>query len=684
MIDNALYGFTRILKSEGHGSTLDMFESSYIDDILIPVNNWDQLPKVEYLDHKVSHNGLESILKGLSALTDLALPGLFRAMLRDQCFSSVRIREIDFAAMMKDITRAQIQRVLGAESVDQGSHEDQLVDHQKTLDLETQDLTEVGPRWIHAYRSFSVLKSKITTTPILRHFDPERRATVVAYDKIYYPVTFASRTLNPNELNYGIAEKEVLTMPRILDLNYNAWSDVLSMCWPDTLLWHDSSDLRSCKGVKWAALLSMWTLEITKCVKREDEILRALAFSFKPRSEMDKALISVAPKKEPRRKIQAPLPTIRRGEDVYAASFDGAARVKRGGGAYSATLWKLPEWSVLQARSGYAKGLTVNGEDDHGLMLWLALLEDVDPQRLVIEPGDPTNRLRTWPDHELLHVKRDWNGSSDSLASAALQRQCGIEVESEKKIQDLVTLNRLDEILVVKIEVEAAQISVVTTQSKTRSGVRAGTDPESLRELRIERIRLAQDEESWISRLKKYLVIEIRDLTQEDAKVFGSIATNYEVDQSDLLSYCPTTREAAADRDKLMQLVVPETLQQDICITIIRVCRVITKEFVGSYSDIWENVSIVKQSKDDHGPKIFNGNAELLIFVDLFSRYVIAKASASRSAQTIAETYEKCVFRRFGASEVIRHDREPGFMSDFFKSFNKILGQRQRATMACR
>ncbi|POM66458.1 Reverse transcriptase [Phytophthora palmivora] len=51
---------------------------------------------------------------------------------------------------------------------------------------------------------------------------------------------------------------------------------------------------------------------------------------------------------------------------------------------------------------------------------------------------------------------------------------------------------------------------------------------------------------------------------------------------------------------------------------------------------------------------------------------------------TVAENYEECVFRRFGASEAIRHVREPGFMSDFFRSFNKIVGQRQRATMAYR
>ena len=65
-------------------------------------------------------------------------------------------------------------------------------------------------------------------------------------------------------------------------------------------------------------------------------------------------------------------------------------------------------------------------------------------------------------------------------------------------------------------------------------------------------------------------------------------------------------------------------------------------------------------------PKSFKGNTELLIWVDLFSGYGIAKDSSSRTAQTIAENYEECVFRRLGASEAIRHDREPGFMSDFF------------------
>ncbi|OWZ12051.1 reverse transcriptase [Phytophthora megakarya] len=73
-------------------------------------------------------------------------------------------------------------------------------------------------------------------------------------------------------------------------------------------------------------------------------------------------------------------------------------------------------------------------------------------------------------------------------------------------------------------------------------------------------------------------------------------------------------------------------------------------------------------------PALHKGNKELLVWVDLFTGFVIAKASASQTAQTVAESYEEAVFRRSGASEAIRHDREPGFMSDVFSAFNKLMG----------
>ncbi|OWY97684.1 LOW QUALITY PROTEIN: reverse transcriptase [Phytophthora megakarya] len=184
------------------------------------------MAKVEYLGHKVSHSGLEASPKDLSALTDLAFPGSLRAMQSFlgslnyysrfieayAIYASVlyELREIDFAAMMKEATQLRIQQVLEEEDIDRSrSREDQGGDYQKTLDLEAPDPTKVDPRWVHAQRSFSALKTRIATTPILRHFASDRKAIVVAisgslmqeYNQIYYPVMFASRTLKLNELN---------------------------------------------------------------------------------------------------------------------------------------------------------------------------------------------------------------------------------------------------------------------------------------------------------------------------------------------------------------------------------------------------------------------------------------------------------------------------------------------------
>ncbi|KAE9273566.1 hypothetical protein PR003_g29872, partial [Phytophthora rubi] len=520
-----------------------------------------------------------------------------------------------------------------------------------------------------------------------------------------------------------------------------------------TLAWlFRSSGLQGRLG-QWAALLSPWTLEIVKCTKGEDDILGAIAATITPRAEVDQALIAIAPRKEPRRKIQAPIPTVYPGESLWVVSFDGSARVKHGGGAYSAILWKLPEWTVVRARSEYADGLTFNEAEYRGLLLCMDLLEGENQQRLVVcgdsnlvirqvrgeidcmAPGltllrqKALDRLLAWSDHELLHVKRDWNGSADSLAGAALQRQGGVEVEEDSDFENLVTLNRLEEILVAREAEEhpSAKVSPVATRTTGDSRSRpAALQEEVVRDLRIGRIKQAQDEEVWIAGLKKYLLGDVHDLSPEDVESYNTVGSDYEVDLDGLLFYCPPAKRTTEERDGLMRLVVPQTLQQDVLHHyhsslegghqgIGRTYQRIRDHFHwrGLYRSVQRYVGECVDCETGKGrptlqgespgniqatypfqiiamdhipslPKSHKGNTELLIWVDLFTGYVISKASASRTAQTIAASYEECVFRKFGASEVIRHDREPGFMADFFRSFNKILGQRQRATMAYR
>ncbi|POM69477.1 Reverse transcriptase [Phytophthora palmivora] len=255
--------------------------------------------------------------------------------------------------------------------------------------------------------------------------------------------------------------------------------------------------------------MDVTAIAIVKCVKGEEEILGVIAASITPTSMVDEALIQISPKKEPRRKIQTPIPVIQANEELYVVSCDGSARVKRGGGAYSAILWKLPEWTVIQARSAYAEDLTVNEAEYHALLLCLDLLSTVDRKRVVF---------------------------------------CG------------------DSNLVIR-QVRA-QITAVVTRPGSRSTTRTASDPRSLREevvrgLRIDPIRQAQDEEAWISGLKKYLNGDLH-LTQQEAKSYANLAADYDLDHHDLLFYCSSTRSMDADRDKLMRLVIPETLYQDI------------------------------------------------------------------------------------------------------------------------
>ncbi|OWZ04587.1 LOW QUALITY PROTEIN: reverse transcriptase, partial [Phytophthora megakarya] len=424
------------------------------------------------------------------------------------------------------------------------------------------------------------------------------------------------------------------------------------------------------------------------CTKGEDEILGAIAASTTARAKMDDPLTEIAPRKEPKRWIQAPIGSVDPEEELWVISFDGSARVKRGGGAF--------RWEVFKPRSGYLESLTINEAEYNGLILGLDMLEDLDHKRLVVcgdsnlvirqvrgeidckAPGltilkrKALIRLRKWRDDELVHVKRDGNGSADSLASAALQRQGGIEVQKMPGYQDLVTLNRLDEILIPKTENPVARVIAVTTRAGRAGRARppASVMEEGLiREILVNRIKQAQEEEVWIAGMKKYLSGSIADFTQAEARSYGKIAADYEVDEQDLLFYCPSTPRSGDDRDRLMRLVVPETLQSDV---------------LHHYHTTLEggHQGIIAMDHIPSLPRSHKGNTELLIWVDLFTGYVIAKAISSRSAQTVAESYKECAFRR--AREMIRHDRDPGFMSDFFRAFIKILGQRQRATMAYR
>ncbi|KAE8959832.1 hypothetical protein PR002_g30409 [Phytophthora rubi] len=206
--------------------------------------------------------------------------------------------------------------------------------------------------------------------------------------------------------------------------------------------------------------------------------------------------------------------------------------------------------------------MTVNEAEYSGLLLCFDLLEDQDRTRLVI-CGDsnlvirqmkgeidckaPTltllrqkalRQLGTWPAHDLLHVKRAWNASADSLASAALQREAGVTVQ-EQAWDDLVTLNRLPEILTVTTKETTLRISAMATRSRRKVPNQEVLQEDAVHQLRVDRIRQRQDEEKWIANLKHYLRGQVADLEKEEARACGNLADDFEMDEQDLLYYCP-------------------------------------------------------------------------------------------------------------------------------------------------
>ncbi|OWZ18607.1 LOW QUALITY PROTEIN: hypothetical protein PHMEG_0007272 [Phytophthora megakarya] len=121
------------------------------------------------------------------------------------------------------------------------------------------------------------------------------------------------------------------------------------------------------------------------------------------------------------------------------------------------------------------------------------------------------------------------------ITSGYMSNEIRIEVESEEEVQVLVILNRLDEILVVKTEEEIKHVAALTTRSRTR--FRVGSSKRRTKELD--------------AGLKKHLVGNIRELTQDEAKMFTSMMMDNDVDLFELI---PISSEPAAGRDKLIRL----------------------------------------------------------------------------------------------------------------------------------
>ncbi|GMF31897.1 unnamed protein product [Phytophthora fragariaefolia] len=409
LIDNALYGHLRIGADQDCSKTVNVYEAgepepnpmpsllgrrSCIDDILVTATTWDSMcDKVERpLDACERWNLSISVVKGFWGQRKVG-------------YLDHRVSAEGLEAHPKDPETLRDFHEIGHQEKSNSSG-------RGTGGVDSSP--EQADRWTRTKWAISA-------------------ALVQEHDGVYWPVTFTSRALKSNELNYGIVDKEVLDLMRMFEVNYTLLTtrSIVVLTRRSTLAWLVNSTGFQGRLGNWAALLSEWMLEVRKCSKGEDEFLGVIVPSITPRTEVDEALIAITPVKEPRQTIALPPPTVEDDESLLVASFDGAARTKRSSGAYSAIIWKLPVWATVAAASGYSPDLAVNEAEYHGLLLCFDLLSTMNGGRIVIcgdsnlairqirgeiarkapglqlLPKKAPDRHMGWLNHDFLHMKRE-------------------------------------------------------------------------------------------------------------------------------------------------------------------------------------------------------------------------------------------------------------------------------------
>ncbi|OWZ21958.1 reverse transcriptase [Phytophthora megakarya] len=177
-----------------------------------------------------------------------------------------------------------------------------------------------------AKNAFTMLKAKIIATPVLKHFDLERTPVIVLYAN--------NRTLKANELNYRVLDKKILTLLQILNICYSqlVTGSVKVLSRFSTLAW-----LLKSKG--FGGRLGRVN---TKSLGQSQ-----LA-SPQSRCRRNPSRDST---QETDTKTDHHTPTDDR--TLLVVRLDGSALVKRSGGVYSAVVWKLLEWTVVEAMTEY-------------------------------------------------------------------------------------------------------------------------------------------------------------------------------------------------------------------------------------------------------------------------------------------------------------------------------------------
>ncbi|GMF62340.1 unnamed protein product [Phytophthora fragariaefolia] len=178
----------------------------------------------------------------------------------------------------------------------------------------------------------------------------------------------------------------------------------------------------------------------------------------------------------------------------------------------------------------------------------------------------------------------------------------------------------------------------------------------------------AHEERRWAD-LKAYLKGDVESLSFKRAANASKLADRFVLDEDGLHQYVGKGRklDEVGEHEPQLRLVISTTMIDEE----LQSCH---DAIEGGHQGITRTFHRVKKDYYWVG----------MLFQCSFTGYVIAKAMSSTKAQDVAEVFEEYQFRRFGAPTMIRHDRDPRFMSETFKAFAELIQARSRATLSYR
>ncbi|KAJ0408667.1 hypothetical protein ATCC90586_006368 [Pythium insidiosum] len=393
----------------------------------------------------------------------------------------------------------------------------------------------------------------------------------------------------------------------------------------------------------------------------------------------------------------------------WAVTFDGSAKLKTNVGSASFILWELPSWDPVEAGGVFLRGVTVNEAEYSGLLAGLERARDRGIRELVVV-GDSRctgsmqcnqahlqallNRFRDlqagFDRVDLVHVKRELNASADYLATKTLRTGSDWVVDDEQERQVLRELNGIPARLVKAQDDQGDQASEGDQADRHAAGAgtadrgverpaepgsdgeaSVGAAPASIGSNRggsgrafVTQTRSAARRGAWSAdRAAMACAAATSAGSDESARAVRSTAAPSEARES----RAEASTDASLRRDPAIEGHVsrgsgnrqatsvrrsagpsgpsPGNLQPEYPFQVVSMdfypFQVVSMDFVGPL------------------PASTQGNTMLLLFQDVFSGFVMCAAMSDTSAQAVAEAYDRVVFQRFGASSIIRHDRDP-------------------------